>query len=102
MSKSGIDHCRQINRSPRKFPFPSYVKPDGRPGISCGGSGDFPREGWRKEKRIFQNTHPQGLMGREQNLPSVEGGNGNPCTFIDLLYTCPAKEVIPQHQKDEP
>ncbi len=56
----------------------------------------------RRRPHIFQNTHPKGLMGKEQGLPPVEGGNGDPCTSADLLYTCPAKEVIPQRQKDEP
>lgn len=56
----------------------------------------------RRRSHIFQNTHPKSLMGKEQDLSSVEGGNGDPCTFTDLLYTCPAKEVIPQRQEDKP
>ena len=52
--------------------------------------------------QIFQDPEPQGFMRKEQGPPAVEGGDGYAGAPTQFLYTCRAKEIIPQHQEDEP
>ena len=66
------------------------------------GAVHFGQERPRCDSQILQDPEPQGLMRKEQGLPSVEAGNGNAGPPAQFLHTCRAQKIVPQYQEDEP
>lgn len=59
------------------------------------------QEGYRGIGEVFQYAQPQGLMGKEQGLPAVEGGNGDIGAAAELLYALLVEKVISQYSEDK-